>query len=753
MKRIFALLMAICMVLSMAACSDEAVSSTPAESVVSAVSEVAEAPQEAPAPPEEAPSAAPEVVEEEPAYEPTEEEIAAREEIEAALNLRNNPDQEWTYSASYDAWTLSVVMAVVNPELPNQQGVSVAVPGAYVTGIDTDGDGEADTYAQDGTAVKGSLVIDYDATVTSTNGQDYTAVTAPTILTTGAAGYGSQNNSTASGSYCADGYISVSCGNRGKQDAVKDEAGNVLYYTGDAPSCLCDQKAAARYVKYNMLLGNLPGSVDLFVTTGGSGGAAHASMFAATSNCPEFYDYQIEAGAVGVYQNSDGSYTAAVTIDGEQVALSDGAWGSVAYSTISSLYEADMAQAFEYYMDTTYEFNSPFQAQLAEYLSQSYMEYVNTQGWSVEEAQVGFDLNADGDMEDMIDLTIEYDPDAHPETNGYYGTYLDLYLCEFTENLQWYLDNLSYGEGWTWFDETGAAMSDDAVASMTAEDKAQCFLDGRYVKGSSGGGGPMGGPPDGGPMGDPPGDLPPDLMFGEGIRDGGPMAGSTQSASGGADSGNYATYEEMVAAYETDIAGVEAGDRFGRNMVELYNPVQHIGEEETEDPTWTRIVMGAVEGDISMMTSLNLQLAWLSAGTDAVIEWQWDGGHVPSETLGESLSLYVDMMYGKHEGGKEIQKPEAPVQTANGTETEMSGEALDWVVCEDGKVSFTLADVLKYRNSGASKAVPGFDVIDYGQEDYVFGNAEQDARHWNKYLLAIFTDPAKAEVLAPLFNQ
>ena len=46
-------------------------------------------------------------------------------------------------------------------------------------------------------------------------------------------------------------------------------------------------------------------------------------------------------------------------------------------------------------------------------------------------------------------------------------------------------------------------------------------------------------------------------------------------------------------------------------------------------------------------------------------------------------------------------------------------------------VSFTLADIAAYRTAGASKAMPGFDAIDYGQEDYVFGNSERDARHWN----------------------
>ena len=752
MKRMCINLLAAIMVVSLCACGEQEVASNVQSAPEAAISAVQTTPKQAAEPESAAEASSLEEPEAAP-YEPTEEELAQRAEIEAALDLRNNENQEWTYSESADAWVLSVVPAVVIPELPDQQGVSVCAPGAYVLGIDTDGDGTADVTAADGEEpVLGALVIDYDAEITSTNGQVYTAATAPVILTTGAMGYGSQYNATASTGYAADGYIAVSCGNRGKQDAVTDEAGNVLYYTGDAPSCLSDQKAATRFVKFNILLGNLPGSVNHFVSTGGSGGAAHASMFAATSNNPDFYDYQIEAGAVGVYPNSDGSYSTAVTIDGESVELSDGAWGTVAYSAISSLYEGDMAQAFEYYMDTTYEFNTPFQAQLAEYLSAAYMDYINGQNLSVEEAKVGFDLDGDGARNSTVDLKIEYDPEAHPETNGYYGTYLDLYLMEFTENLQWYLDNLSYAEGWTWFDENGAALSDAAVAEMTAEDRAEAFLEGRYEKSSTGMGGP-GGPGGGGPMGPPPGDLPLDL-FGAGIRDGGPGAGTTASAGGGADSANYETFEEMAAAYVSDVEEVYAGDKYGKNIVSLYNPLNYIGAEGTDDPTWARVVMGAVEGDMSMMASLNLQLAWLNADVDAVIEWQWDGGHVPSETLGESLSLYVDQMYGKHEGGKTVEKPDPAPITENGDGTEPSGKDLSsWVDSSDpSKVSFTLEGVLAYRNSGASKAVPGFDVMDYGQEDYVFGNAERDARHWNKVLSDIFSNAEYAEVLAPLFN-
>ena len=824
--------------------------------------------------------------------------------IEETLNLANNADQEWSYSSGSDAWVLSVVSAVAYPEIEDEEGVSVCVPGAYVTGIDTDGDGAADVTADTyESAVNGSLVIDYDAEITSTNGQTYTASTAPVIITTGAAGYSEQSNSTASTTYASDGYISVACGNRGKQSTATDDDGNT-YYTGDAPSCLVDQKAATRFVKYNILLGNLPGSVDYFVSTGGSGGGAHATMLAATSDNSDFYDYQIEVGAVGVYRNDDGTYSTTVTIDGVDYDLSDGMWGCIAYSAITSLYEADMALAFEYYMDTTYEFNTSFQEQLASYLSEAYMEYINEQNLTVDESTVGFDINEDGDTDDVVELTIEYDLDAYPETNGYYGTYLNYYLAEFTENLQWYLDNLDYADGWTWFDADGNALSDEEVAAMTSEEKATAFIEGRYTKGSSssdamgggmgdaaggmGGGtlpdgdlpdgdtaggmggtlpdgesidstelgdfdtgslpgGDMGGSlPDGdsidgtelagldsdslpgGGMGgslpdsDSIGDLNSDNLPSDGASSalpdeetsdtislannesidatelgdidgdslpsdadgtdadnmgdipsgdnsgasgdsdsddeteeavGTPDAGTTQSASSSIDSSNYSSYEEMVEAYRSDIEEILAGDEYGNNIVSLYNPLNYIGAEDTDDPTWIRIVMGASEGDISMFCSLNLQIAFLNAGTDATIEWQWDGGHVPSEIFDNSLALYVDQMYGEYvDGAATITKEEATAQTTNGTSTEASGTDLSsWVDYSDiSNVSFTLAAAVAYRTNGASKAMPGFDVIDYGQEDYVFGSSTSDARHWDTYLLDIFD--TYADVLEPLFT-
>ncbi len=701
--------------------------------------------------------------------------------IEAALNLKNM-DQEWTYSADSDAWTLSVVTAVTRPVIEDEEGVSVCVPGAYVTGIDTDGDGAADVTAEgaDG-AVKGALVIDYAAEITSTGGQTYTAASAPVILNTGAAGYGNSSSTPAAATYAAEGYINVACGNRGKQDSFTNEAGETVY-TGDAPSCLVDQKAATRFVKYNILLGNLPGSVEYWVSTGGSGGGAHATMFAATSNNPDFYDYQIAVGAVGVYKNADGSYDTTVTVNGEAVELSDGAWGCVAYSAITPLAEADMAQAMEYTLTKDFSFNTDFQQALAKALSDEYMAYINAQGLTVEEAKVGFDLDGDGALDSTVALTIEFDEEQYADTNGYGGSYMDLYLAELTENLQWYVDNLDYATDWTWFDAEGNALSDEAVAAMTAADKAQAFIEGRYAKGSSGGRGGMGGPGGMGPSGmngaddfkggmgggrpDFSGGEMPDFGGGRGFDNAGvaensagdemdvgtPDAGTTQAIGSSANSNNYASYDEMLAAYAADVAEIEAGDIYGNNLVDLYNPLNYIGAEDTEDPAWMRIVCGAVEGDIAMFNSLNMQLAALNAGIDATIEWQWDGGHVPSEVLGNSLPLWVDMMVGRYVSGVETVKADAVKQTANGTAESATGTDLSgWVSLDgEGQVSFTLAGAMAYRTSGASKAVPGFDVIDYGQEDYVFGDSDTDARHWSAFVLKALE--ANRETLEALFE-
>ena len=71
-------------------------------------------------------------------------------------------------------------------------------------------------------------------------------------------------------------------------------------------------------------------------------------------------------------------------------------------------------------------------------------------------------------------------------------------------------------------------------------------------------------------------------------------------------------------------------------------------------------------------------------------------------------------------------------------------------IYENGEVNFTLKDAASYRTKGASKATPGFDVMDYGQETYEFGSSTQDARHFDKYVLKVLQEDA--ETLNKLFN-
>jgi len=678
--------------------------------------------------------------------------------IEYTLDL-DHQTHTWTYNETNKTYTLSVVPAVANPVLPDYEGVSVCVPGVYVKGLDTEG----------------NLIIDTNAKFVNPNGVTYTAATAPVVVETGAAGYGDQRNQKAMSNKAQYGYIDVACGNRGKQSIVRDASGKALYYTGDAPSCLVDQKNAVRWAKYNILLKNIPGSIDRFVSTGGSGGAAHATMFAATSNNPDFYPYEAEVGAVGVYKDAKtGKYVAALT---NGTNLSDGAWGSEGYSTISSLYEADAGQAFEYYLSTKFAFKSPFQAKLAEYLSEEYMKYINSQNLVVNGKK----------------LTIQYDLKAHPETRGYYGTYLDYMLKQAHSDLEWYLNNLQWSSTWTKDDpkmsdaesflkgaysytETGRGGGPPGMMAGGGPGGAAAGTVGAAGKGAAGAGaiggaasgaaasaaGGPGGPGGGadisgkgaagaGLIGDvavstssasaggPGGDM----AGGPGGMAGGPGGGSSSSTGtkqrgvditnwvkykvnqdgtysvdfsladymiyrgakmnkpvpgfdtitysqevwvfGNAekdgrhfsvfvnnvfsdpakvavlkplysttdsnvflDANGKADFDAMVAAHKAEYAEIAKGDKYGNNIVDLYNPVRYIGAKGTENPTWSRIMMGGVEGDIALVCSLNIAIRWKMAGVkDVILQWQWNGGHVPGDIFSMSFAGYVDQMFSK----------------------------------------------------------------------------------------------------------
>jgi hypothetical protein len=88
---------------------------------------------------------------------------------------------------------------------------------------------------------------------------------------------------------------------------------------------------------------------------------------------------------------------------------------------------------------------------------------------------------------------------------------------------------------------------------------------------------------------------------------------------------------------------VKGLDKDGNNIVDLYNPVRYIGANGTENPTWSRIMMGGVEGDIALVCSMNIAIRWkMAGGKDVILQWQWNGGHVPSDIFTQSFQGYVD---------------------------------------------------------------------------------------------------------------
>ena len=91
-------------------------------------------------------------------------------------------------------------------------------------------------------------------------------------------------------------------------------------------------------------------------------------------------------------------------------------------------------------------------------------------------------------------------------------------------------------------------------------------------------------------------------------------------------------------------------------------------------------------------------------------------------------------------------------QTENGDAEKANGQNIsEWAKVDDkGQVSFSLKDGIAYRNAHAYKPVPGFDMTNYGAENYIFGDDEKDARHWDAYLVDTLKE-SKSD-FAKLFN-
>ena len=624
------------------------------------------------------------------------ERVFTPEEVGTILDLSNSlatGEAVWTLSGGCYVLTGARHIGVVDvarPELPDYQGVSVAVPAAYVNGINPDG----------------TLDINWEAEITNANGMTYTAATAPIVMQTGATGYSVKMNYTAS-TGASSGFITVEPGNRGKYSRAVDAEGNT-YWTGDAPSCSTDQKSTVRWLRYNHDLGYIPGDIDRIVTWGGSGGGAHATLICA-GDSPYYAEYLYKNGALGV-DLVNGEYT---YIDG----FSDSVWGSCPGGAVTNLEEANMLYEFETWLSTptdevllTLDDGTPvyvpanlarysgFYKLLSYYMVMEFVDYYQTE-------LLYADPDGDGTAEP---LTLEYDPAAYPETNGLHGTYVDFFLRSAEEQLEWYLDNID-------------AATNNTYANENGESDAEAYLNGHYTYISQ----QMG--PEA-PTGVQEGiDLYESLVqTAEQDADGSwhvtfRSVGDWEIYRGrnktplAFDAMNYCTenevfgdrdadyrhwdkyclaamtkhYDELQAAYADSDSSYESfaalyedfandcieivlgqeqsghvtdeniaavlntlayaeGGTVSHDIVWMYNPMNLFLDGTAVLPAWVWTVTGGVDSDSSNLVSMNDALALGMNGVDASFAWTWNMGHGSNTPLNTTQNGVIDAMMAKY---------------------------------------------------------------------------------------------------------
>ena len=130
----------------------------------------------------------------------------------------------------------------------------------------------------------------------------YSAKTAPIFFPNGVGGYmpaepgtlaspfGNTDTPGASLTALADGLVVAAPGARGR--TTKDASGS---YTGKAPACIADLKAAVRYLRYNDK--NMPGDAEKIISNGTSAGGALSALLGSSGNSKEYEPYLKAIGA------------------------------------------------------------------------------------------------------------------------------------------------------------------------------------------------------------------------------------------------------------------------------------------------------------------------------------------------------------------------------------------------------------------------------------------------------------------------
>ena len=217
------------------------------------------------------------------------------------------------------------------------------------------------------------FTVDETGTVTGINRDavvgNYTADSAPIVYLNECGGWRSSSPRSVDTSYIAQGMIYVTAGARSR-DAV-DENG---LHTGKAPTQVVDLKSGVIALRANADI--IPGNKDRIISIGTSGGGQMSSIFGASGNMPEYYEYLYEAGALGVTKNDDGSYDSAYP---------DNIYAAQCYCPIADIENADLAYAW-WWADLadvggTYRGSmTDFERRLQELEAEAFIDYINSLG-------------------------------------------------------------------------------------------------------------------------------------------------------------------------------------------------------------------------------------------------------------------------------------------------------------------------------------------------------------------------------------
>ncbi len=149
------------------------------------------------------------------------------------------------------------------------------------------------------------------------------------------------------------GYVVAVPAIRGR--VLKNEMGE---YTGKAPACIADYKAAVRYLRH--FSKDLPGDVEKIITNGTSAGGALSSLMGATGNHPDYDAFLAEMGAADER---------------------DDIFAASCYCPIINLDNADMAYEWQFFDVNSINDNgrdmSDFQVKTSKELAALFPQYLN----------------------------------------------------------------------------------------------------------------------------------------------------------------------------------------------------------------------------------------------------------------------------------------------------------------------------------------------------------------------------------------